>query len=180
MRKIWTRHFALGAATAAAAFGLAQFAAPAVAAPTRTVESAQAFLVEMLGKSAVQIAYPIGRLRWGEGYAMWDVGRIEATGRCVTRFHLVPDSVQASDNGLVPDVAVQPVANFDINWSKVTKVAGYWPEGWFSHPAKQFQVTVNGQRLNLYFDVSKAYADRIKVALTYLKDQCVASTDEGF
>lgn len=153
-----------------------------------SVEGAHRLFGEVVGLSKGQVAYSIGRYPnkgdnrpspdYSELFAYWTIDRVETVGKCVTRFYLVPGSVQVSDD--VNYINVNPVPHFDLDWSKVSAVdkSVYYMGG--DLPGWKISLVHGGGKMWLAFDVSKRHLERVIRAAAFLKERCVASTDTGF
>lgn len=153
-----------------------------------TIEGAQALFGEVIGLSKAQVGYSIGSFPnkndnrpspdYGNLFAYWTIDRAEIVKRCVTRFHLVPNSVRVSDDR--NNINVKPLISYDVDWGKVSNVdtSKYFMGN--DLPGWQLKIVLGGQEVWLAFDTSEKNHTRLGNASKFLKERCVASTDTGF
>jgi len=169
--------------------GMAIFViSPSAMAAEPSIEGAQNLFGEIVGLSKGQVGYSIGSFPnkndnrpspdYGELFAYWTVDRVEIVGKCVTRFHLVPGSVQVSND--VNNIKVNALPHLDLDWSKVSAVDSSTYFMGDNLPGWQISLVHGGKKTWLAFDVSKKNLERVIRAATFLKERCVASTDTGF
>jgi hypothetical protein len=176
----------------------------------RTVESAQAFLSELLTQSKGYLVYPLGshvaqfrdqrgRLKadpsaqYFEHEGVWNVTSVDAPRRCVTRITLDggPATFVRGYDDTVDWISTPALKVVEIDWSLVTKVdLGAVTRGdvfsayWIAFGAKTWLAQGKGSGsppwVTLAFSVPQETWTRITFAGEFLRTSCAMKSSTGF